>query len=166
MRTVFCFYWRRPDSTIASFGTNYIFFITKLPPICYPLLTTAFPLFLSQNSKLFNDFLCFHFFHLPIECWLLQFGNMLFFLLKVLKYFLTGLLVLFLESRLWKGHLPIFDPSFIFLISFKLCTLSRFSHDSKINFSFFWFAQSFMGLFDNSPGIFGFGIFALIWMEH
>lgn len=166
MRTVFCLHGRRTDRAITSFWTNHKFLVTKLPPIRHSFLSATLPLLLGQYSKLFDYFFGFHFFHLSIERWLLQFYNMVFFFLQILKYFLTRLLILFLKSGFGKSHLSIFCPFLVLFIPFKFSALPRLTHDSKVNFPFFRFTQSLVGLFDDSPSIFGFWILALIGMEH
>jgi hypothetical protein len=101
--TIFCFGWRRTNTSIASFGSYNIFFVAKLSPAGHSFLSASLPLLLSQYSKLFNDFFGLHFFHLPVKGRLLKLNNVIFLVFEVFEYFQAGFLILFLKGGFWKG---------------------------------------------------------------
>lgn len=165
MGTVFGLRRRRTNAPVTALGTNQVLLIAELSPVRYSLLPSPLPLLLSQHSELLDDLFRLHLLHLATVGGLLQLHNVVLLVLQVLKDLEAGLLILFLKGRLGESQLPVFNSSFVFLVPLKLCAFFGFPHDSEIDLLLVGVGQSFVGLFDGVPGIFGARVFALIRMD-
>jgi len=131
---------RRTNSSVTSTRTYDIFIIIELSPVCHSLLAAPLPLLLGQHSELLYNLLGLQLLHFSIICRMLQFNDMIFFILQIFEYSLTVILILFVESRIRQRQLTILRSFFILLLSLKLSPFLSLSHDSQIYFSFLWLA--------------------------
>ena len=100
MRSDLCSCRRRSNGSIWSSWSYYKFLLIKFSPVWYSLFSTPLPFFFSLNFKLFNHTLHLKILDIFLVFGLLHFYQMILFIIKLFKYFVTNLLIEFWKCRL------------------------------------------------------------------